>query len=55
MPLCHVVTFTFTPETSTEWIAEFGSALDGLVAQTSTISYRHGSAMQRSEWEMRTT
>jgi hypothetical protein len=42
MPLCDVVTFTFTPETSTEWIGEFGSALDGLGAQTSTISYRHG-------------
>jgi Stress responsive A/B Barrel Domain len=42
MPLCHVVTFTFTPETSTEWISEFGAALDELGAQTSTVSYRHG-------------
>jgi hypothetical protein len=42
MPLCHVVTFTFKAETSTEWIGELGAALDELGAQASTISYRHG-------------
>jgi quinol monooxygenase YgiN len=42
MPLCHVVTFSFKAETSTEWIDVFGAALDELGAQTPTISYRHG-------------
>jgi hypothetical protein len=42
MPLCHVVTFTFKTETPTEWIGEFGAALDGLGARTSAVTYHHG-------------
>jgi quinol monooxygenase YgiN len=42
MPLCHVVTFNFKAETSTDWMDVLGAALDELGRQTQTISYRHG-------------
>jgi hypothetical protein len=42
MALCHIVTFTFKPDTPTEAITELSSALDDLANRSKAISYRHG-------------
>lgn len=43
MSIGHVVTFTFTPSTSRETIAQLSTALDALAASCTGIeTYRHG-------------
>ena len=42
MSVCHVVTFTFKPETADEAVATFAQGLDHLAERLKLNSFRHG-------------
>jgi hypothetical protein len=46
MPLAHVVTFTFKPNTPLGAITELACALDGLSSDTAALSYHHGADLK---------
>ncbi len=49
MAICHIVTFTFKPETPTEAISEIACALDDLASRSNALEYLHGRDLRYRE------